>query len=426
MKILIVGNSAAGTAAIEAIRTNDRKSSITQLGDEAHPLYSRCLISYYLAGKINKDVLLYRGPDFHKDMDVDLRLNSRVTEVDAAYQQVTCADGNVHQFDKLLICTGSSARIPDNMPKNLHGLFVLRTIRDAESIKQRVPEAKSAVILGGGLVGMRAADALSLCGLQVKVIVGSNRILSRMIDYEAAQVIGRRLQENNIEVLTGTDVAEVMHKDDEVVGVKTNHGQVFDCELVVVAKSVRANTDLIQNTDIKTRWGIETNAAMQTSIENIFAAGDVAETFDITTEEYTINALWTCAVQQGRVAGKNIIGKRAQYAGSVGMNSLNFWGIPVISFGVTTPKDEAAYTVISDCQSERNGYRKVVIRNNRIKGLILVGEIGNAGILFSLIQNKIDVSSFKDELLNDHFNFGRVIRHGNKAMLERYFRGQSV
>ncbi len=425
MKILIIGNSAAGTAAIEAIRASGTKSSITQFTDEIHPLYSRCLISYYLAGKIDKETLLYRSPDFHQRMDVKLNSGSRVTEVDPAGQQVTCLDGSRHPYDKLLISTGSSAKIPDTIAKDLRGVFVLRTMADAESIKQSVPQAKSAVILGGGLVGMRAADALSRCGLKVKVIIGSNRILSRMIDYEAAQVITRILPENNIEVMTGTDILEIMHKGREIIGVKTSHGQVLDCEILIVAKSVKANTDLIQHTDIKTRWGIETNSTMQTNYENIFAAGDVAETFDITTEEYTINALWTCAVQQGRVAGENIIGKQAQYPGSVGMNSLNFWNIPLISFGITTPQDESQYTIITDSRPERNIYKKVVIGNNRIKGLILVGEVGNAGVLFSLIQNKIDVSPFKDELLGERFNFGKVIRHGSKSVLEKYFRGQS-
>jgi len=426
MKILIIGNSAAGTAAIEGIREHDTKSPILQLTDETHLLYSRCLLSYYIGGKIDKAVLSYREPNFHKRMSVELKSGVHVTEVDAAAQRVMCLDGSSHAFDKLLIGTGSSAKIPETIRGDLNGVFVLRKIADAELIKQRVLHAKNAVILGGGLVGMRAADALSQRGLKVKVLIGSNRILSRMIDFDAAQIIRRKLEKNSIEVMTGTDISEVMHKGNEVVGVKTDQGQSLDCEILVVAKSVQANTGLIHQTDIKTRWGIETDSFMQTSHENIFAAGDVAETYDITTEEFTVNSLWTCAVQQGRVAGENIAGKRKQYAGSVGMNSLNFWGIPLISFGITTPKDESRYQIVCQSWPERNIYKKVVIEQNRIKGLILVGEIANAGVLFSLIQNKIDVSAFKDDLLGANFNFGKVIRHGSKPVLERYYRGLSV
>ncbi|MEJ2244976.1 MAG: FAD-dependent oxidoreductase [Acidobacteriota bacterium] len=426
MRIVIIGNSAASTAAIETIRAHDTESSITQLSRETHPLYSRCLISYYIAGKLDKNSLLFRGPDFHKKMDVKLNLGGCVSEVDPSCQKVGCTDGSTYPYDKLLISTGSSAKIPDTIPEGMRGVFVLRTFADAESIKRRIARVKSAVILGGGLVGMRAADALSRCGIKVHVIIGSDRILSRMIDYEAAQVVGKRVKENNIDIMTGADISEIMHKDGEVVGVKTNHSQVLDCEMLIVAKSVKANTELVQNTDIKVSWGIETNASMQTNYENIYAAGDVAETFDLAAEEYTVNALWTCAIQQGRVAGKNMAGKQAQYSGSVSMNSLNFWGIPLTSFGITTPKEESAYTILKESRPERNIYKKIVIGNNRIKGLILVGETANAGVLFSLIQNKIDVSPFTGELLDDRFNFGKVLQYGGNAVLDKYYRGQST
>ena len=124
MKIVIIGNSAAGTAAIETIRTQDTESSIVQISDETSPLYSRCLLSYYLAGKIDKNGISYRSADFHKTMDVQLNQGSHVTEVDPAGQKVTCLDGRTHSFDKLLIATGSSAKIPDNIPKTLGGVFV--------------------------------------------------------------------------------------------------------------------------------------------------------------------------------------------------------------------------------------------------------------------------------------------------------------
>ena len=273
---------------------------------------------------------------------------------------------------------------------------------------------------------MRAADALNRAGLKVFVIVGSNRILSRMIDYDAARIVGNRIRDNDIEVMTGSDVSEVLHKDGNVVGVMADNGLMLDCEILVVAKSVQANTGLIRHTDIKTRRGIETDASMQTNHENIYAAGDVAETFDVTTGEYTVNALWTCAVQQGKVAGQNIAGTPARYAGSVAMNSLNFWGIPIISFGVAVPVDESPYTILIKSRPDRNIYKKIVIADNRIKGLILMGRISNAGVLFSLIQNGIDVSPFMDQLLSDRFNFGCVAEHGGKKVLEKYFKGQSV
>jgi NAD(P)H-nitrite reductase large subunit len=247
-----------------------------------------------------------------------------------------------------------------------------------------------------------------------------------MIDADAARILGAKVRENGIEVIPDTDVSEVLQKDGTLVGVRTNSGAKLDCEILVVAKSVRANTGLIRHTDIRTRWGIETNASMQTNYENIYAAGDVAETRDVTTGDFTVNALWTCAVQQGRIAGRNITGTKAQYAGSVAMNALNFWGIPVISFGATAPENGSSYTILKDSRPERNVYKKIVIADNRIKGLILLGRIANAGVLFSLVQNRVDVSPLVDQLLDDRFNFGRVVRHGGNSVLEKYYRGESI
>jgi len=153
---------------------------------------------------------------------------------------------------------------------------------------------------------------------------------------------------------------------------------VIPCELLILAKGVHPNTELIQDTDIRKRQGIETDPYMQTSHENIFAAGDVAEAFDITTEEHAINALWTCAVQQGRIAGLNIIGEQEAYDGAVGMNSLDICNSPLISYGITSPKDGSRYQMLVYEQPANNVYKKIVLKDHRIKGIILLGRIDNA------------------------------------------------
>ena len=420
MNILIIGNSAAGTAAVEAIRTRDRQSSIVQLTDELHPLYSRCLLSYYLAGTISRERLQYREMDFHERMRVQLHTGKRAVELDTNRQHVVCDDGSDYLFDKLLIATGSSAKLPGNIPAGIQGVCVLRTLDDVETIREHVRYARCAVVLGGGLIGMKAACALRECGLETKVVVRSKRVLSQMIDDGASQIIGRRLLENRIEVLTETDISEIRSQDHRLVGVETDQGQVIPCELLILAKGVHPNTELIQDTDIRKRQGIETDPYMQTSHENIFAAGDVAEAFDITTEEHAINALWTCAVQQGRIAGLNIIGEQEAYDGAVGMNSLDICNSPLISYGITSPKDGSRYQMLVYEQPANNVYKKIVLKDHRIKGIILLGRIDNAGVLLSLIQRKADVSAFEHELLDDRFNFAKLVGYGDASVLEQY------
>lgn len=426
MKIIIIGNSAAGTAAVEAIRKYDRKSSVIQLADEPHPLYSRCLITYYLAGTIDEKGLLYRPLDFHQKTNVSLSQGKRVMEVDPKRQQLRCDDASSYDYDKLLIATGGSPKIPANIPKNIEGVFALRTIAQAEAIKRKIHQLKNAVILGGGLIGMRAAQALNSCGLKVTVIVRSSHILSQMIDSEGAQVVKKRLLESGIAILEKTDVSEVLSKDNKLAAVKTDKGQTLNCELLIVAKGVKPNTELIQNSGILKREGIITDPYLQTNCENIFAAGDVAEAFDLASGDYATNALWTCAVQQGRVAGLNIIEKRVPYSGTLGMNSLNLFNLPLISFGITSPKDESKYKILIDMRPERGIYKKIIIGNNCIKGLILIGKIDNAGLFLSLIQNKTNVSAFENELLSDQFNFGKLLSCSGKQALDKYYNSRDI
>ena len=268
---------------------------------------------------------------------------------------------------------------------------------------------------------MRIAEALSMCGLKVTVIIRSNRVLSQMIDLEAARIIQKELEENNIEVQTQTDITEIVARNKKIAAVKTDQGQDINCEILVVAKGVSANTGLIENTDICKRWGIVTDENMRTNHKNVFAAGDVAETYDIVTEEHTINALWTCAVQQGLVAGHNIVEQPKAYNGSLGMNSLNFFKTSLISYGINSPKDKSEFKALIDRKHDQNNYKKIIIKDNRIKGIILVGKVDNAGLLLSLLQDQIDVSAFESELLSDNFNYGTMLKYIGRPELEKYY-----
>ncbi len=425
-KFLIVGNSAAGTGALEAIRRCDHESSVTIVSDENYPLYSRCLLSYFVADKIEERRLQFRPPDFHREMGAELIAGKKVASVDPARQQVACSDGTRLDYDRLLIATGGSSRIPPGIPADLEGVFVFRSIADARAIREKIAGARHAVVLGGGLIGMKAAFALAHRGLQVSVVVRSSHVLSRMLDAEAAQIVMAQLIENGINVQTGADVSGIETKDNKITGVtiegvSTKESKRLPCDLLIAAKGVEPNKELVSGTGIETKSGIVTNSKMKTGIENIFAAGDVAETFDIATERRDVNALWTCAIQQGRIAGLNMAGREQDYDGSIGMNSINFPGADLISFGVVRPTRDAGYEVMVDNRPQAGIYRKIVLKDDRIKGLILVNHIDNAGVYLSLLGRKMDVSGFKDDLLSNHFNYAQVLGHSGHEEWKRFW-----
>ena len=419
MRIVIVGNSAAGTAAIEAIRQHDAQSGIVQLSDESFPLYSRCLLPYYMAGTISEEMLRYREGNFHQSRDVQLYAGNgfRAVRLDAGRQQIECDAGARIDFDRLLICTGSSAKLPAHLPRGVEGIHVLRHFADAEKIREQARHATSAAVLGAGLIGIKAAAALNGGGIKTTVIARSNRVLSQMIDSEASGIITQQLRNKGVSVLLGTDVSEVQSARKKLVGVKTDEGELIECQLLIAAKGVSPNTAWIDSTAIETRWGIKTDQHLRTNQENIFAAGDVAEAYDIVLDDHTVNALWTCAVEQGRVAGLNMIGKVTAYNGAIGMNSLNVCDVSLISFGITAPGDQSKFRIRSWSRPERNQHKKIVIGSDqRIKGIVLLGKIENAGVLLSLIRRRIDVSPFEEELLSDRFNFGKLLKYRGEEM----------
>lgn len=407
-QFIIIGNSAAGIAAVEAIRKIDKTSKITVISDEEYSSYCRCLISYYLAGDIKEDKILYRPESFYKENNVELLLNKKVSRVDSKKNRIICADKTQASYDSLLIATGSSPKFPEISGIKKTGVFGFRTIKDVKDIAGLVPVTKSAVVLGGGLIGLKAAYALKKRNIDVKVIIKSKQVLSQVLDFEAAELVRKRLEENGIEVILGQDVAEVIGEG-EIKAVKLDSGKAIAASLIVVAKGVKPNIDLVKDTEIKVKEGIIADNNLQASIPNIYAAGDAAETFDLTLGESTINAFWPMAVEQGRIAGANMAGSRIGYEGSLGMNSLEFFGLPTVSLGLFKPKNPEDYEEIKIKDLKENLYKKLLLKDNRLVGAVFTGKINNSGVFLRLIREKIDVSAFKDKLLEENFGFPDVI-----------------
>ncbi|MDP3732268.1 MAG: FAD-dependent oxidoreductase [Candidatus Omnitrophota bacterium] len=404
--IIIIGNSAAGIAAVESIRSKDRDSKVTVISDEDYTAYCRCVLSYYLAGEVKEERLIYRGKEFYQNNNIDLILGKKVTKVDPKKNQIVLEDKQKLDYDALVIATGASAKFSDIKGTQKRGVFGLRTVKDVKEILGLLPVAKTACVLGGGLIGLKAGHALKKRGIDVKVIVKSKQILSQILDKNAADIIQRHLESNGLEILTGLDAAEILGNGD-LKAVKLDSGKVLACEVVIIGKGVSPNLGLIKDTSIKAGEGIIADRFLKTSVENVFAAGDCAETYDFALERYQVNALWPNAVEQGRLAGRNLLGENLAYAGSIGMNSVEFFDLPVISMGIT--KEEEGMEVISRLDENNNIYKKIVLKDNCVKGVILLGRIENSGLYLELIRKKADVSSLKEDLLNGSFNYAKII-----------------
>ncbi|MFC1658237.1 NAD(P)/FAD-dependent oxidoreductase [Candidatus Omnitrophota bacterium] len=405
---VIIGNSAAGISAAEAIRSKDRESKISVISNEDYQAYCRCLISYYLAGEISEKELIYRPESFYKENALNLLLNQKVVKVEPKKNRLVFEDKSSLDYDTLLIATGASAKLPADLKGiRKRGVFGLRTITDTKEIMNLAQVSSSACILGGGLVSLKAAYGLHRRKQELKIIVKSNFVLSQMLDEKGAGLFMKRFQEAGIEILTGRDISEILGNGD-LKAVKLDSGKVIACSILVVGKGVEPNIGLIKDTQVKTDKGILVDEYMRTNTPNIYAAGDVAQTHDIAYNNSAVNALWPNAVQQGRIAGRNMLGESVRYDGSMTMNSIEFFELASISMGVTRPKG-TGFEELVFLDEPRQIYKKFVLQNNRLVGMIAVGDVKNSGVFLSLIKEGADVSSIKDELISEGFNYAKVL-----------------
>ena len=405
MRYIIIGGSAAGISSVEAIRSVDRTSPIELFSSEGTPFYSRVLLSYYVAGAITKEELHFRPLEFFSENKVNAHLGQRVERVFPESKSIRMEDGREYPFDRLLIATGSSPKILEVPGKDKKGVVVIRNVDHAQEIVNRLEEIKTACVLGGGLIGLRTGYALSVRGVKVKIIVKSSHVLSQMLDRDAAEMIQGTMREHGIDIRTGRDAVEIVGKE-SVEGMTLDDGERINCQLVVIGKGVQPNVGLISSTQIKVNEGIVADDSMRTNLPDIYVAGDVAETFDLSTGRMGVNAIWPCAFEQGRVAGLNMAGKKAKYDGSFRMNSLDFYGLPVISMGITRI-DGNKFQQFQ--RKTKSAYRKLVLKDGRIVGAILIGQVQKAGILTTLLKKRVDVSDVIPLLMSDRLNFAELL-----------------
>ncbi|HID10616.1 MAG TPA: NAD(P)/FAD-dependent oxidoreductase [Candidatus Latescibacteria bacterium] len=406
-KYLIIGNSTAGVAAIEAIRDVDRKDAIAVVSDEEIFNYSKPLISYYLGGKIDGERIAFRDRNFYEQNQVNLLLGKKAEGIDTEAQRVFLSDGMSVGFERLLIATGGRPIIPpiEGLSKVREGAFTFTRFSDARNLISYIQEnnVETAVVLGAGLIGLKATEGLVERGIKVTVVELADRVLANTFDREASAILERALGNWGCKVIKEDTVSKVVSSRGKVKWVVLRSGRDIPTPLLIIAIGVRPNLELIEDTPINYDRGIIVDEYMRTNLEDVYAAGDVAQGKDFLTQGNSVIAVWPVAFRQGKIAGWNMAGRRVAYEGLFAMNSVELAGIPTISFGMTNPPEGDDFEILTRKDENANFYRKIVLKDNRIVGAIFLGKIERAGIFSGLIKDRLDVSSFKEELLSDDF-----------------------
>ncbi len=411
MKYLIIGNSVAAVGAMRAIRSLDADGEITVVSRERYQAYGRPLISYLLGGIITEKRMAYLPPDFCATNRINLRLESEAVAVDTKKRLLKLKNGETVNYDRLLIATGGDPFVPPI--EGLAGkerVFTFTTWDDAAKLKAVSDDIGHAVVIGGGLIGLKAAEGLQLLGKKVTIVELADRVLSAAFDKPAGRIIARKMKANGIEVITEETVTAIKGSGSEISAVMLKSGESIACDTVIVAIGVRPAAAFLVGSGIEINRGVVVNDHMQTSVKNVYAAGDVAEAGDFFTGQKNPLPIWPDAYIQGDVAGVDMAGGDKKYAGGLAMNSIEFFKVPTISMGITNPADGEGFEVLTFSEPEIYCYRKIVLKGNRLVGAVLVGVVDRAGIFSGLIREKIEVTAFRDDLLSPEFGFVKIPR----------------
>ncbi len=402
---VIVGNSVAAIACIESIREHDTDTPITLIAREPYHTYSRPLITYLLGGLVDEEQMIYRPLDYYEKTGVTTMLGVEVTRVDAEGSFVETSDGQQIAYSKLLIAVGGRPIVPTDIDgADLDGVFSFTTLDDAHAIKSYIDEHNitDALVVGGGLIGLKSVEALMALGLNITVVELADRMLSATFDQTASGLLQSKLRDAGVDVLCNNTVSRVKSNDGRVGGAILRDGREISCGMVVFAIGVLPDTTLVEGTGVEVDRGILVDHQMLTSVENVFAAGDVAQAEELLCGEQLCIAIFPNAYRQGQVAGANMAGGAAHWDGGLVMNSVSICDMPTISVGTTNALDDS-YEVHTALDEENCHYKKIVLLGNYIVGAIFVGHIDRSGIITGLIRGRVDVSTFKDELMADDF-----------------------
>jgi nitrite reductase (NADH) large subunit len=396
---LIIGNGVAGNAAAENIRKFDPEGKIAIFSREDRPFYYVPALPEYLAGDKQADQIIIHPQNWYDQHRIDLHLATSVTKIDAAQQFAETDKGQRFPFDKLLLATGGKAFIPPMQGADSPRVFTLKTLDDADRIKHAAANATTAVLIGGGLLGLEAGNGLRKLGLKIIVVEFFPRLLPRQMDVPGAAILQQQMEDMGFVFHLGAKTQEITAGPDGLE-VRLESGEKIKGGLVLISAGVRPDFTLAQALGLEVDKGVKVDDTMKTSRDHIYAAGDLIE------HRGRVYGIWSAALEQGKVAGAALAGQEAKYEGTLPSNVLKVVGIDLVAAGDIDADGKLEAIIRQD--KDKKTYHKLVIQDNCLVGAILLGDIrGNAEIQVA-IKKKQDIGALKSELAKADFDFKRL------------------
>lgn len=410
MKYVIIGASAAGLATAESIRNYDHDGEITVLTEESYLPYSRPSISYYLKGKVKESGMALRKSAYYRELNINIITDTTVTSIDKSRKLVK-AGRKSYNYDKLCLCVGSQPFIPpmDNV-KGKSNAYTFLDIDSVKRIKSAADKNTRAVVIGAGLIGMKAAEGLANICKSVDVVELAPRVLPSILDDRSAKMVKKHLEDNNIRFHLKNTVIKANSTGKTIKSVTLKDGKKLPCDMLIIAVGVRPSVQLAEKCGIDIDRGIITDIhTMRTSDPDIYAAGDCCVSEDMLDGSKKVIALWPNAVNQGIVAGAQMAGADVTLAGAYSVNAIDFFNMRICTCGLINAKGDQYTEKVS---KDENKYKRLIFEGDRLVGYVLINSSKNAGIYTKLISDKVPLSTLEGDLMDDPsiFLFDRETR----------------
>ena len=398
VKHVIIGAGPAGVIAAETLRAADGQASVTVVGDEPEPPYSRMAIPYLLTGGVGEEgTYLRHGDDHYDKLAVDLH-RDRVTRVHAEDRRVDLEGGGHLDYDRLLIASGSHAVRPPITGMDLPGVENCWTLADARRIAEGARADARVVLMGAGFIGCIVLEALARRGVALTVIEMGERMLPRMMDEVGGDMIARWCEGKGVRVLTGVRV-DAVASEGGALTLSLDDGESLQADLIVCATGVSPNVDFLVGTGIHVEDGVLVDAHLQSSVPGIYAAGDVAQGLDFSTGLRQVHAIQPTASEHGRIAALNMAGRPTRFRGSLSMNVLNTLGLISSSFGLWMGAEGGEGARATD--RDRFRYLRLEFDEDRLVGALALGLTQHVGVIRGLIQTRVRLGNWKERLMGD-------------------------
>ena len=411
-KYLIVGSSHAGLEGLGAIRMQDLEGSITVVTRDDRLPYSPTVLPYIVSGKSDPGAILLRDQQFFEDQGVDYRTGDAVTNIDPGRHVVTLQSGAHIEYEKLLLASGASPAIPPIPGIDDIDFHVLRTLDDALGLRDAIGEARTAVALGAGRVGMAGVENLLKAGLEVTVVEMRDQVLPGYFDRHAAAMIEQAFTDHGVRMLIGHTVVGLSARDGKGCELTLENGDTLATDLLLVGTGVKANLDYLEGSGIEAGDGILVDDNMRTSSENVWAAGDVVQVKDFYGPGKIVSGILPNAVEQGRIAGMDMVGDQGlkPFPGAVPINTYMFFGNQAISVGISDTSGLADGIELEEITDESDGgYLKIVLQGDRLKGISGINVELDPGIMWKLILRQTDLGPVKQEFIARPTETGRKL-----------------